>query len=105
MFDDHHPAGRSNSTLTIPIPVNAHRARLSVEQYDWPSGTLRNRNKSPLLASAACVRGFIETVTYLMDELLGWIPPMLEELDQVLTRHLGPKWWYRTRWKGCATKR
>src|SRR5271155_2369537 len=41
-LDNHHVAGQSNSRVTIPVPVNDHRAELSVAQYDWPKRTLEN---------------------------------------------------------------
>lgn len=104
-FDRHHPAGKSNCRLTIPIPANDHRARLSVEQYSWPPRTLQNRGRSPLLAVAACVRGFLDTVTYLMDGLLGWIPSTLEELDDKLTDLLGRQWWNRLSSQAPRSKR
>lgn len=92
-MDNHHIAGRANSPVTIPIPVNDHRARLSVDQYDWPKKTLENVNRSPLLAAAACIRGFIDTVMYLIEKVLLWIADLLEVLDQHLTKSRGSKWW------------
>lgn len=103
-FDGHHPAGKSNCSIKIPIPANDHIARLSVEQYSWPPTTLRNRDRSPLLAAAACIRGFIETVVYLLDRLLGWIPPILEEVDEGLTGLLGRRWWKRILRKNSTSK-
>jgi hypothetical protein len=85
--------GRANHELTVPIPVNAHRSVLSEAQYDWPKHTLKNPNRSPLRAAAACTRGLIETVSYLLDELIRWIPDFLELLDEALTHHFGPRWW------------
>jgi hypothetical protein len=105
VFDHHHPAGQSNSTLTVPIRVNAHRARLSVDQYNWPSRTLQNRERSPLLASAACMRGFVDTTDYLADELLARTAVMLEDLDEKLKKRLGRKWWKRIHSKGVAARR
>jgi hypothetical protein len=95
-MDKHHPAGRSNSKVTVTIPVNDHRAVLSVAQYDWPKATLENTDDCPLLAAAACIRGFIDTICYLIDELLRWIAKMLEILSAVLNDRLGPQWWLDT---------
>jgi hypothetical protein len=95
IFDNHHPAGKSNSLATIPIPVNDHLARLNVDQYDWPPETLRNRDRDPLLAIAACKRGYEDTHAYLIDVLLASTAPMLEDLGRRLTERLGPKWWLR----------
>jgi hypothetical protein len=64
--DNHHVAGRANSPITVPIPVNDHRAELSVAQREvWPKRTLENPDGSPVLAIAAGIRGFIDTVIYL----------------------------------------
>src|SRR2546429_6453485 len=36
-IDNHHFAGKANHWLTVAVPVNDHRADLSVAQYDnWP---------------------------------------------------------------------
>jgi hypothetical protein len=52
-MDAHHVAGKANSPITVPVPVNDHRACLSVAQADWPKSTLMNAHGSPLLAAAA----------------------------------------------------
>src|SRR6185312_2651678 len=41
--DDHHVGGRNNSSVTVGVPANDHRAELSTAQYDWPRRTLENR--------------------------------------------------------------
>src|SRR6266446_8958175 len=41
-MDNHHPAGKTNNAITIPVPVNDHRADLSVAQQIWPGKTLAN---------------------------------------------------------------
>jgi hypothetical protein len=104
-MDDHHPFSRANSSITIPVPVNDHRARLSIDQMDWPRSTLMNAHGSPLLAASACVRGFIDTVFYLIEESLLWIPDMLELLDDFQVKKLGPRWWVKTELKRFAPKR
>jgi hypothetical protein len=91
--DQHHLAGRNNHCVTVPIPVNDHRARLSLAQYEWPPKTLQNPDRSPLLAIAACIRGFIDFVQYCIDELLTRAAAFLESLDQWLIEKLGPDWW------------
>jgi len=78
------------------VPVNDHRAILSPAQYDWPKETLENPDGSPLLAAAAHIRGFIDTIYYFIDKLLAWIPEFLEALHALLTKRLGPKWWRKT---------
>ena len=79
--------------MTIPIPVNDHRSVLSNVQYEWPQRTLKNPDRSPLLAAAACIRGLIDTIKYLLDELILWVATFLEKLDAALTEHFGPRWW------------
>lgn len=110
--DNHHVAGKANNSTTIPIPVNDHRARLSVAQYDWPKQTRENPDGSPLLAAAACIRGFIDTITYvidtilhLIDKLLLWIPEMLEGYDAFLVKALGRKYWLNTELEQFVRKR
>lgn len=105
LTDDHHAFGRANSPITIPVPVNDHRARLSVDQMDWPKSTLRNPQGSPLLAAAACVRGFIDVVLYLIEEGLSRIADMLEVLDELQVKKLGPRWWIDTEIEQFAPKR
>jgi hypothetical protein len=92
-IDEHHPAGAANHPATIPVPVNDHRADLSPAQEDWSKETRENPRGSPLLAASGCIRGFMDTVVYLIKSLLGWIPECLEQVDVMLTRHYGPHWW------------
>lgn len=95
-LDNHHVAGRRNSRVTVPIWVNDHRAVLSEAQYDWPKATLENLEGCPLLMASGCIRGFIDTVIYLIDELLRWIAEMLELLSAFLTEKFGTQWWLNT---------
>jgi len=104
-MDNHHVAGKPNSPITISVPVNDHRAELSVGQHDWPKETRENPDGSPLLAAAGCVRGFMDTVTYLVNELLLWIAEFLERLNAFLAEALGPKWWLGTPLEKFAPKR
>lgn len=94
--DKHHPAGRANNPTTIEIPANDHRAELNPVQYDWPKKTRENPDGSPLLAAAACIRGFSDTDAYLIETLLLRNPEMLEKLDAFLVEKLGSKWWVGT---------
>ncbi len=103
--DDHHSCGRANNPATLSVPVNDHRAVLSVAQSDWPKSTLRNPDGSPLLAGAACVRGFIDMVRYLIETGLLSLPDMLEKLDAFLKQKLGPKWWANTEIEQFAPKK
>jgi hypothetical protein len=92
-MDKHHFAGRANGPDTVLIPVNDHRAELNPAQYDWPKETRENPEGSPLRSAAAHVRGFVDTVMYLIERGLLWIANMLEKLDECLTEKMGPKWW------------
>ena len=103
--DQHHAAGEANDPTTVAIPVNDHRARLSVDQYDWQKRTLENPDGSPILASAARRRGYIDTNSYLQDKLLLPDAEMLEALDKYLADRLGPKWWENTPLERFSPKR
>ena len=92
-LDDHHVAGKANHPLTLPISANDHRAILSKDQYDWPSKTRENPDNSPLLQAAACIRGFYNTLVYLIEKMLLWIAELLEKMDAFLEAHFGRKWW------------
>jgi hypothetical protein len=92
-MDSHHIAGKANSPLTVPVPVNDHRAELSGAQHDWSKQMRENPDASPFIAAAACVRGFIDTARYLVEKLLVWVAEMLEMLDAYLAKRLGPQWW------------
>ena len=104
-MDDHHPAMKANNPATIPVPVNDHRAVLNVAQDDWPKDTRENIDGSPLLAAAGSVRGFVDTVVYLIERLVLWIADMLEKLDAYLAQKLGRKWWVQTELNQFALKR
>lgn len=95
-MDAHHSAGKPNSPVKIPTPVNDHRAELSVAQQDWPKETRENPNGCPLLAGAGCVRGFIDYVVYLIRSGLQWVAEMLEALSAYLKEKLGVNWWIGT---------
>jgi hypothetical protein len=64
--DSHHFAMKANSPITVSVPVNDHRAELNVAQHDWPKQTRENPDGSPLIAAAACIRGFMDTILYLI---------------------------------------
>jgi hypothetical protein len=93
----HHVAGRANSPVTLDVSINDHRAELSIAQYDWPKQTLRNPEASPLLAAAGGIRGFIDTLLFLIGKLLAPIPDALEAYDTQLRERLGPQWWLHVR--------
>jgi hypothetical protein len=95
-LDRHHPPGRANHPLTIPVPVNDHRTELSEAQYDWSVATLDNPDRDPLLRGAACIRGFVDTLIYAARELLLWIAEFLEKLSAYLVEQFGRAWWRKT---------
>jgi len=95
-FDLHHPAADANSPIKTPIWVSDHVAVLNVLQHDWPTTTLENPDRSPLLAAAGRNRGYIETNAYLVDALLCQNTEVLEVLDAYLMKRLGEKWWVGT---------
>jgi hypothetical protein len=105
IMDSHHIAGRANSDITISISVNDHRARLSEDQKDWPSETLKNRDGSPLLIAAACIRGYADVMVYLVHKLLLWIAEMLELLNTHLVNNYGCEWWVNTNISQYARKK
>jgi hypothetical protein len=51
------------------------------------------------------LRGFIDTTLYLIEKGLLWLAEMLEKLDQVLIRKLGPRWWVNTEVEQFAPKK
>ncbi|HEV3334761.1 MAG TPA: hypothetical protein VG096_27425 [Bryobacteraceae bacterium] len=80
VLDDHHVRAAANGPETLPVPVNDHRARLSIDQYDWPKDTLENPTANTLLAAAASIRGHINTNLYLTEKLLKPAAELLERL-------------------------
>jgi len=102
--DNHHIFAKANSELGASIPVNDHRASLSVSQQSWPRETLENRHGSPLLTGAAKIRGFIDFVLYVMQEHLLPIARMLEQLDTTLRTKLGTKYWKKMKLRAFEPK-
>lgn len=90
--EQHHMAGQHNDSFTVPIPANEHRI-LSDMQRDWPNGTLRNPDCSPLRQAAATIRGWLDILRLMIERVLGWIPAYLEQLDDILTGKLGNQYW------------
>ena len=85
--------------------MNDHRAVLSPAQYEWPQETWDNPFASPILAGAACMRGYCETNDYLVASLLIPKVEMLEALEEFLKKQLGPEWWVGTELERFAPKR
>lgn len=87
-----HLAGQHNDPAAIvPMPGNPHRL-VSDEMRDWPELTARNPHGSPLRWGAGMDRGWLDRQRAML-EYMGRVPPMLEELDERLTEHHGPRWW------------
>ncbi len=98
----HHPAGRRNSSATVPIPGNEHRV-LSDMQREWPERTLRNPDGSPLLTAAAAIRGWLDVLWLIVQRTVGHIPALLESLDEGLRTTYGDRWWEGLGLEGLAT--
>jgi hypothetical protein len=90
--EDQHWFGQHNDPLTSGIPANDHRI-LSELQGRWPKDTLRNPDGSPLLRAAAGLRSWLDVMRLLIERVVGWIPPFLEQLDAWLRDRIGPRWW------------
>ena len=95
-YDQHHVAGKANSPVTITVPVNDHRAILSVLQMDWPRLMRENPDGNPLVALAAKLRGFMDTVRYLFEALIEAAIACALALNDWLTAQHGPTWWVGT---------
>lgn len=95
--EEQHWFGQHNDPLTSPIPANDHRF-ISELLALWPQQTLRNPDGSPLLKAAAALRGWLDVMRLLIERVVGWMPPFLEQLDSWLRERLGPRWWDDFRW-------
>lgn len=104
-IDRHHLAGKANDPVTVPVPTNDHVAVLSEYQRDWPRETLENPAGCPLRRGAACIRGFIDFITYLIDRAVLWTADLLEQLSEHLAATLGERWWVGTSVEPFAAKR
>ena len=103
--DGHHFAGRANSPIRVPTPVNDCSPAQRFVSIDWPKKTRENPEGSPFLAAAGCeYRGFIDYVHYLIVNGLAWVAEMLEAADALLALQLGPKWWVGTELEKFAPK-
>jgi hypothetical protein len=100
--DQHHVAGKANDSLTIPVDVNDHRAELSVAQQNWEQPILENPDGCPVIAIAGRIRGVTDTILYLLQKLVRWIPAALVALSKYLKGQLGPNWWIGTSFEQFA---
>ena len=103
--DDHHDAGRGNSPLTIPVPVNDHRAELSVMQMDWGKTMRENPEGDPLIAAAALLRGSADITAYLQEHRIDVAIALLEMVAESNRQRLGSKWWRGTDVERFAPKK
>jgi hypothetical protein len=111
-MERHHVAGRRNCPITVPIPANAHKSRLTEDQYQWPKETLENPNGSPLRRAAGCIRGCVDLILWLMESMMEWVAELLERLDEYLHGKFGEEWWVGTeieravpsRWRNAHAK-
>lgn len=90
-YEDNHVFGKRNSRLTIRYPVNDHRAALSVKQYRWPPGALKNPHNSPLLEGVARMHGTYDNIEHMLAENREYAAK-LAQLEEQLTSVYGPKW-------------
>jgi hypothetical protein len=102
--DEHHIAGRRNSPLTVTVPVNDHRAELSVMQMDWSRTMRENPHGCPLIAGAAKLRGAADMMIVLIETCVDWAIALLEALSAFLREHWGESWWQKTPIEAFAPK-
>ncbi len=101
--EEHHVFGECNSDAVATVPVNDHRAALSVAQYDWPPRTLRNPANSPILRAAAHVRGACDLIRYVLEQL-QLTAEDLEYVDTLLSEIHGPDWLAKLEAEAHASK-
>ena len=94
--DGHHVAGQNNSPITISIPVNDHRAELSLAQMDWSRSVRENPDRDPILALVAGLRGAADTIAYVIKKFIDTAADILERLAAYLRQRLGSQWWRGT---------
>ena len=70
-LEDHHVFGRANGKALLRVPVNDHRAELSVAQYSWPPDTLSNPRDCLLREAAARLRGRADLLKYMIEDSIA----------------------------------
>jgi hypothetical protein len=103
--DEHHVASENNHPLTVPVPVNEHRAVLTVMQIDWSRTMRENPNGCPIIAGAAMLRGAVDTIIYLTDKGIDWVIALMEALSAFLRERWGDGWWLKTPIEAFAPRR
>ncbi|MDP3983693.1 MAG: hypothetical protein Q8Q52_01635 [Acidimicrobiia bacterium] len=101
LVEGDHFEGKANSDLVFRLLGNDHRVRSDL-QLDWPVGTLRNPDGSPLLRAAAAIQSWLDFLWIIITRAVGWIPPALEWLDRLLREQVGPEWWKSIGWEPVA---
>jgi hypothetical protein len=97
--EPHHYSGKANSSVTVEVAGNVHRAVLSDAQYEWPPTTLQNTDGSPLLKVAAGLRGAADFVERLIVQFFRQCAQLLEKLDPWLREKYG-EWWIGSPFEG-----
>jgi hypothetical protein len=95
-IDDHHVASQNNHPLTLLVPVNEHRAMLTVMQMDWSPTLRENPSGCPVIAGAAMLRGAADTILYLIEKGIDWVIRLMEILSGFLRERWGDRWWLNT---------
>jgi hypothetical protein len=90
--EEDHFAGRHNDHAKAAIPANDHRIRSERQAREWPRGTLRNPDQSPLLWSAAMQRGVRDYLELVLDRYSASVPEFHEALDAWLRGRVGERW-------------
>jgi hypothetical protein len=87
-----HPQGQHNGPDKLPTRANDHAVWDSAKR-DWPERTLCNPEDSPLLKASASVRSVLDWFRFVIERTLGWVPSLLEWLDDCLSALHGGCWW------------
>jgi hypothetical protein len=103
--DEHHVAGENNHPLTETVPVNEHRAILTVMQMDWSRTMRENPSGCPIMAGAAMLRGAVDTIIHLIEQGVDWVIALMETLSAYLRERWGDGWWRNTPLAAYAPKR
>jgi hypothetical protein len=103
--DEHHVASKNNHPLTVTVPVNEHRAILTVMQMDWSKRMRENPSGCPIMAGAAMLRGAVDTILYLIDKGIDWVIALMETMSAFLRERWGDHWWVNTPLEGFAPSR
>ena len=90
--EEHHVAGRHNSSATVQLPGNRHAVLTFMEQTGWRTELLRNPDSDLLLRLEAAVRGSRETIADVLDGVLAPTEAEIASLHAFLVATIGPDW-------------